>query len=430
MRRGSIVATVLLTLSFIVIASTFLLFSFFLPEEYDRVFDEDGEDNGSDPGSETGGEVRSGDEENVVEGESEDDTYTPIHVETPEAVKAIYMTSCVAGTPSLRGPMVELIEDTELNSLVLDIKDFTGMIAFRAEDDDLEAAYATHCPVTDMREFVRDLNERGIYVIGRITVFQDVYLGEKRPDLAVRTESTGDVWEDNKGIHFTDPGAEEVWEYHMRLTRESYELGFDEINFDYIRYPSDGPVDDIYFPHSDGEIKADVLEEFFIFLEREARDIGVVTSADLFGMTTSTNNDLGIGQIWEKALPYFDYIAPMVYPSHYPYGFKGLGNPNEYPYEVVKWSLEDAIKRTVAATTTVPTQGAERIGTTTPAIYTKDVFEPERIRPWIQDFRYGGPYGAEEIRAQMRAVYDAGLTSWMLWDPANRYTPAALEPAE
>ncbi len=362
--------------------------------------------------------------------QTEEEKFIPIRLDIPESLRAVYMTSCVAGTPSLRNRMVQLIEETELNAIIIDIKDFTGMISFRAEDPDLAEAYATHCPVWDMRDFVYSLNEKGIFVIGRVTVFQDKFLAKKRPDLAVQKESDGGIWKDNKGIHFTDPGAKEVWDYHVRLTRESYDLGFDEINFDYIRFPSDGPMSDTYFPVSEGRNKSEVMEEFFAYLHNELRDLGVVTSADLFGMTTSSTNDLGIGQIWEKALPYFDYLSPMVYPSHYPHGFKGLGNPNHSPYEIVNWSLVDAVRRTVATSTPIKTLNGQLIsGTSTPAVYSKESYDPSVVRPWLQDFNYGGTYGPAEVRAQIKATYDAGLDSWMLWDPSNRYTREALDPA-
>ncbi|MFP4022225.1 MAG: putative glycoside hydrolase [Candidatus Paceibacterota bacterium] len=385
------------------------------------------EEPGNDTGRENGGEEKEDEGEETEVKDPGEEVFEPIRIPTPETVKAVYITSCYAGTPSLRNQIIKMIEDTELNSIVIDIKDYTGMISFRSEDPELADAYATHCPVRDMKELVYDLNERGIYVIGRITVFQDKHLAKERPELAVLKEKDGEVWEDNKGISFTDPSAEEVWEYHFRLSEEAYELGFDELNFDYIRFPSDGPMRDIYFPHSKDRDKADVMEEFFFNLEKKMKDIGVVTSADIFGLTTSAKSDLGIGQVWEKVIPYFDYVSPMVYPSHYPVGFKGLGDPNHDPHEVVRWSLEDAVKRTESATTTVKTIGAERVGTSTPAVYTKEVFDKEKIRPWIQDFRYGGPYTAEDVRLQIDAVYQAGLDSWMLWDPANVYTPSALE---
>lgn len=420
---------VITALAALFLLSFFLVFtSDLLMSTYETEFERRGESSEKDLKIQ---KPEEDDKENLDEESKEEEKkeiFIPLRVDTPNEVKSVYMTSCYAGTPNLREEIVRLIETTELNSIVIDIKDYTGMISFRSEHPDFVEAYSTHCPVRDMREFVYDLNNRGIYVIGRITVFQDNYLAHKRPSLAVLRESNGEIWKDYKGISFTDPSAKEVWEHHVLLSKESYELGFDEINFDYIRFPSDGPMDDIYFPHSEEKNKADVMEEFFFYLHNELKDVGVVISADLFGLTTSANDDLGIGQVWEKALPYFDYISPMVYPSHYNLGFKGLGNPNHHLYEVVNWSLNDAVERTIATTTIIKTLGSKRVGTSTPFIYTKDSFDKNVIRPWIQDFRYGGPYTAEDVRLQIQAVYDAGLNSWMLWDPSNRYTPEALEP--
>jgi len=180
------------------------------------------------------------------------------------------------------------------------------------------------------------------------------------------------------------------------------------------------------------------------------RPTGVVLSADLFGYTTVLTDDLGIGQQLERTLPYFDYIAPMVYPSHYNKGFAGLSNPNSDPYKVVYTSMIGAVKRTEATETAVrtldgkpvyrdevvpayTTEAGEFIATSTKKVatglYTKEKYSRLKLRPWLQDFDYGGNYGPAEVRAQMQATYDAGLTSWMLWDPANRYTPEALHQA-
>jgi len=171
---------------------------------------------------------------------------------------------------------------------------------------------------------------------------------------------------------------------------------------------------DIYFPSSEEQIigdpdlgKAIVLREFFAYLDAELDEIDVVTSADLFGMTMTNADDLNIGQILEYAEPYFDYLAPMVYPSHYPTGFNGWANPNEHIYEVIKYSMDRGVEKLIAASSS-----------------------PLKLRPWLQDFNYGGTYGPLEVRAQIQATYDAGLTSWMLWDPANIYTKEALLPNE
>lgn len=354
----------------------------------------------------------------------------PAHVQTPEAVKAIYMSACVVGTKDFRQDLVDLIEETELNALIIDIKDFSGTISFEPQDAELKKAWdAASCGARDMKDFIASLHEKNIYVIGRITVFQDPFYTKLHPELAVQKASDGSVWKDHKGLSFIEVGAKPYWKYVVTLARESYEIGFDELNFDYVRFPSDGNMKDIHFPFSQALIDADpergkekALETFFAYLDDELRagkpaDVTVrpIISADLFGMTTTNTDDLNIGQVQERALPYFDFIAPMVYPSHYPPNFNGWADPNDYPYELIHFVMSKGASRIddmLAATTTPPE--------------VKAVMHKQQLRPWLQDFDYGGNYGPEEVRAQIKATYDAGLTSWMLWAPSNRYTREAL----
>jgi len=375
----------------------------------------------------------------------------PIHIDTPEYVRSIYMTQCVVGTPSFREKLVEIAETTEINSIIIDIKDYTGKIAFQTDNPTLAGSVSETCGAYDMKEFVRSLNEKGIYVIGRITVFQDPYYTTAFPEFAVKRESaTSTLWADYKGLNFIDVGAEPFWEYITELSKESFALGFDELNFDYIRFPSDGNMQDIYYPYSEEIVnakpdigKAEIVEKFFSYLHKNLREFSIdsldgegeitsstpILSADLFGMVTTNTDDLNIGQQLERALPYFDYIAPMTYPSHYPSGFNGWENPNKHVYGVIKFSIDEAVKRVIATTTSVRTLSNERIGTSSPATYTKPVYSPLKLRPWLQDFDYGGDYDVEEVRAQIQATYDSGLNSWMLWSPSNRYTIGALERA-
>lgn len=342
-----------------------------------------------------------------------EEVFVPTHIGTPGEVKAIYMTSWVAGTSDFRNSLIKLVEDTELNSIVIDIKDYSGKLAFSIDDPVIKKYQAEENRIPDIKEFIKLLHKKGIYVIGRVTVFQDPHLAHHNPELAVLKESDKTIWKDYKGLSFTDPGNIDVWDYHVAIARGSYDLGFDEINFDYIRFPSDGNMEDIYYPKSEEIVlsdpnfgKAYVIESFFEYLSANLKkDEGLIISADVFGMTTTNYDDLNIGQVLERALPYFDYIAPMVYPSHYPKTFIGLLNPAEHPYEVVKYSLDKAYNRALAATTT-----------------------PFKIRPWLQDFDLGAEYTAELVRAQINATHDAGLTSWMLWAPSNKYTREALKP--
>ncbi len=350
------------------------------------------------------------------------------HLPTPKPQKTIYMTSCVAGTPSFRGDLVKLVEETELNGIVIDIKDFSGTLSFIPKSEELKKFVSKRCMAPDMKEFIEKLHGKGIYVIGRITVFQDPILAKLRPDLAVKKASDGSMWKDYKGISFTDPGSKEVWDHTVLIAKEAYAIGFDELNFDYIRFPSDGPMSDIAFTWSGNRKKADVLEAFFKYLSEQLKPLGIIISADLFGMTTTNTDDLNIGQVLEKAAPYFDYIAPMVYPSHYPPRFNGWENPNKHPYDIVKFSMEAAVKRFLATTTVVALSGVEPLASTTPPLYPKRAWYTSKLRPWLQDFDYGGNYDIAEVKAQITAVYDAGLTSWMLWAPSNRYTRGALLP--
>lgn len=363
------------------------------------------------------------------------------HVPIPNAVKAIYMSQCVVGTPSFREELVDLVKETELNAIVIDIKDYTGKIAFDTDHPLLKESVSDACGASDMRAFIEHLHREGIYVIGRITVFQDPFYSLRHPELAVKKASDGSVWKDHKGLSFIDVGARPYWDFVIELSKESFNIGFDELNYDYIRFPSDGNMKDIYFSWSASTSKAVALENFFEYLSTHVKDpelytayrhVGMrgdpvpVISADLFGMTTTNTDDLNIGQQLERALPHFDFIAPMVYPSHYPNGFNGWANPNVVPYELIHYVMKSGRDRSVATTTTVAFKGAQAVSTSTPHLYRKPSFSAQKLRPWLQDFDYGGEYDAEDVRAQIQATYDVGLTSWMLWAPSNRYTREAL----
>ena len=330
------------------------------------------------------------------------------HIPTPDTVKALYMTSWVAGTKGLRDKLLQIVDETEINSLVIDIKDYSGTISFELSNPKLKDAEEIRIP--DIKEFISELHKKQIYVIGRITVFQDPLYAKANPEQAVQKESDKSIWKDYKGLSFVDAGSRDFWDYIVDIAKESHAVGFDELNFDYIRFPSDGNMKDVHFPISEKQVnedpaygKAKVLKSFFKYLRKELAGSGVVMSADLFGMASTNRDDLNIGQVLEYAEPYFDYISPMVYPSHYPKGFNGYQDVNKYPYEIVKFSMDSAVERMIKASSS-----------------------PQKIRPWLQDFDYPVIYTEKMVRDQIRATYDAGLTSWMLWDPSNTYTRGAL----
>ncbi len=342
---------------------------------------------------------------NSIIQEKKVEIFVPNYIDTPKPVRGIYMTSWIASSPNLREPLIGLIEKTELNSIVIDIKDYSGKVFFPTNNEQL-VNYGTVEPrVVDMKDFIVELHEKGIYVIGRLAVFQDANLVKKRPDLAVKNKKGDQVWKDRKGISWIDPGSQEYWNYILNITLESRKIGFDEVNFDYIRFPSDGDMKDISFPFSSTTRKSIVIKNFFEYLYENLKDTDLKTSADLFGMVTTSEDDMGIGQILENALPYFDYISPMVYPSHYSSTFENINDPESHPYETVYKSMMRAVERANIASSS-----------------------PHKFRPWLQDFSMREKYGTHEVKEQIRATYDSGLDSWLLWSPSNRYTSGALQP--
>ncbi len=324
------------------------------------------------------------------------------HIRTPEPVKAVYMTACIAGTPRLREKVLATISGTQINSLMIDIKDYTGTVSY--VDSNVPGPKGKGCTVSDLPAFVSELHAKGIYAIARITVFQDPLYAAAHPDLAVQSYShPGKPWTDRKGLAFIDPDFPEYWGHIVDLSKEVHSIGFDEVNFDYIRFPSDGDMSDARFALPEGVSRRMAIGSFFDHIHKELSSAGIVTSADIFGQTTINTDDLGIGQVLEDALLSFDYVAPMVYPSHFIPGFEGYDSPAAHPYEVIKTTMTRAVERAAAASTT-----------------------PGKLRPWLQAFDLGADYTPAMVHAEMQAVYDSGLTGWMLWDAANRYTKEEL----
>ncbi|MEK7520940.1 MAG: putative glycoside hydrolase, partial [Patescibacteria group bacterium] len=245
----------------------------------------------------------------------------------------------------------------------------------------------------------------------------DPRLAAARPDLAVKSKKNGKTWRDKKNLSWVDAASEEAWEYNIAVAKDAAGRGFDEINFDYIRFPSDGNLNDADFPFwNEKSPRRETLQKFFRRLNEELS--GIPISADLFGLTTTGADDLGIGQVLEDAFGNFDYVAPMVYPSHFANGTFGFKNPAAHPYEVVKNSMESASKRLDAFYNATTTR-AEINNSNSAVRFSK-------LRPWLQDFDLGADYDAKMVKAQIEASAEAKSAGWMLWDPKNVYTKEAL----
>lgn len=354
----------------------------------------------------------------------------------PEIIKGIYATNWSMSNSSKINYFLNLIDNTELNAIVIDIKDYTGIVPYKTDIGLVNQYHAWEKRILKPNQLIKDLHDKGIYVIARISVFQDLRLAEARPDLALLSANTGGAWKDYKGLAWLDPSSQEVWDYNIDIATDALERGFDEINFDYIRFASDGNLKDIQYPLWDGQtLKIAAMKNFFQYLRENLS--GAKISADLFGLVTINTDGLGIGQHLEYALPYFDFISPMVYPSHYFKGFIGYQNPAEAPYEVIKYSMEAAVNR--AENFLQSQQASPASGGASSQQFSLSEASPQPIakfRPWIQDFDLGADYDAEKVRAEISGWNDAAANhpelnnGWMLWNASNVYTKDALLPEQ
>jgi hypothetical protein len=320
--------------------------------------------------------------------------------------KALYLSFYGIGDRRLREAALKLIEETELNALVIDVKGDKGMIPYPSSIPMASAVGAQKIiTVRDMKGLLTSFREKGIYTIARIVVFKDNLLAEKMPHLAVRTQN-GQVWRDREGLAWVDPFKKEVWDYNVAIAMEAAQQGFDEIQFDYVRFP------DASAPQfSMANTQENRLQAVVGFL-KEARDkllpYNTFLSADIFGYVCWNVNDTLIGQTLDDFLPHVDYLAPMLYPSGFQYGIPGYRIPVTNPYEIVHLTLKKAQERTMVS--------------------------PLRFRPWLQAFRDYAfdrrSFEEKEIKDQIKAAEKFGSHGWMLWNPRNSYSANGLKREE
>ncbi len=320
----------------------------------------------------------------------------------PFRPKGLYLSFFGVGNGNLRQAALNLIRKTELNTLVVDVKGDRGMVAYRSSVP-LAARVGAQKIITvrDIKGLIASLRAAGIYTIARIVVYKDDPLASARPDLALKTPS-GRIWRDREGLAWVDPFKQEVRDYNIAIAVEAARNGFDEIQFDYVRFPD---AQGVAFSAPDTErerIKA--VSEFLVEARRALTPYNVFLAADIFGYVCWNLNDTGIGQRLEDLAPLVDYLSPMLYPSGFRYGIPGYRDPVANPYEVVYLSLKRAEERTH--------------------------LPPARFRPWLQAFKDYAfdrrPFGEREIRAQIRAAETFGTDGWMLWNPRNVYSAEGL----
>lgn len=334
--------------------------------------------------------------------------------------KAVYITGSSAGNKRFMEKLISLINTTELNSVVLDIKE-DGRVNYESDVQSVKDI-AAHHQLYNVDEVMRVLHDNGIYVIGRLVCFKDNYLAGKRGDLAIK-RGDGSVWRENGKVAWTNPYNKEVWKYNIEIAKEAVKKGFDEIQFDYVRFPTARKTDVDYGENPPP--KADAISGFLKEASNEINRMGVPVSADIFAIVCESPGDReGIGQVLERVGMDIDYISPMIYPSHYANASKGMmGNGVGQSINGVVFKAPDLKPYEVVYNVLLKTK--DRIS--------KVEGYKAKVRPYLQDFTasylpkgYYQTYGPEQVKQQLKAVYDAGYEEWILWDASNSYSETAF----
>ncbi len=359
-------------------------------------------------------EIYSGELNFSGESGEENELYPNITPKTYDKINAIYSTGWVAGTQNLRESMIQNIVNNGFNAIVVDIKDEDGALSYKSEVQTAIDIKSSKNMVGNIKNVIQEYHDNGLYVIGRIVTFKDPLYAKSVKEIAYKNIN-GEYWTDREGNYWPNPYNEKCWDYPIELAKEAVLLGFDEIQFDYVRFPSsEGKVKQInYGFNSDTVTKSQVINKFLTRVMDEMADYKVKISVDVFGIITKKDGDFeNIGQDFKSISKIVNVVCPMVYPSHYAVGEYNITAPDLKPYDIVYKALEDAYKRV---------SGESNVA---------------EIRPYLQDFTaswlgkgYYQKYESKQVEEQIRACYDSGIKSFTLWDPTNNYCYDALEKA-
>jgi hypothetical protein len=321
--------------------------------------------------------------------------------DTTAIVRALYVNRWRAQSWSAVNHFIRIADSTEINALVIDMKDEFGL-NYRTSNPDFAKNAGTSTKIPKLTALLDSLKAHHILPIARMVVFKDSVTARVHPDWTIR-KADGTPWHDKQGLTWVNPYEHGLWDYNIGVAEELVKLGFGEIQFDYIRFPEPYPtLPKQVFPDSKGVEKPDALAAFLKEARGRISKLGVRTTADVFGFVTTDRGPLEVGQWWEKLAPNADVLLPMVYPSHFPRGSLGIDRPNSEPYKIIKISIDSARVRDSVL----------------------HITEREHVRPWIQAFTLPGwkpVYGPDEIKAQKQAIYDAGYEGWTLWSAGSHY---------
>ncbi len=333
---------------------------------------------------------------------------TAIHADPqPDApkVKGIYVTAYSAGGSRMT-TLLDLLDKTELNSMVIDIKDDAGYITYKTDNPELQKLGHPQPFIGDITQLMARLKKHEVYPIARIVVFKDSVLAKKKPELSF-VNANGSVWTNKGGDSFVNPYNQEVWKYNVEIAKEAVKLGFKEIQFDYVRFPEgfEKRAETLKYTKSDRP-RVEIISDFVKYAKAELGPLGVRVSVDIFGYAASVPAAEGIGQDFVKISKNVDVISPMVYPSHYSTGWFDVKDPDKNPYATIKGSMVDTHKK------------LNPLGSYKPI-----------IRPWIQDFTASWlgsghyvKYGKQQVEDQIRALKEKNVDEFLLWNANNRYT--------
>ena len=328
----------------------------------------------------------------------------------PVKARGLYLTGNSVGQNDRFNRLMELVAATELNSMVIDVKNDHGVMSYQSEIEIVKEVGANRSvPIKDIKTAMEELKKKDIYPIARIVVFKDPLLAEQMPAWAIQRNGGG-IWRDNKGVAWINPYEKQVWDYNLAIAKEAALMGFREIQFDYVRFPENANrVDkEAYYPGEEGLAKDDAIEKFLEYAREQLAEYNVHIAADTFGViATSWGDSDKIGQTWEKVAENVEYNCPMIYPSHYGPGYFGYAVPDANPAGTVTRALTDAIKRNAT------------------------LKNPAIIRPWLQSFTAPWVsgyirYGAKEVRAQIDAALALGIDEYLIWNAGNSYISEAF----
>jgi hypothetical protein len=318
-----------------------------------------------------------------------------------QPIRALYFNPNMSGNEEDIQRFIDIINSTAANAVVIDIKE---EIIYYDSQVDLFVEAGTVRPVMDLPALIARFEAEGIYTIARLVVFKDGLVAQHDPDLAVLNNQTGDLWRDDNGVAWVNPMVHKLWDANIELAVEAAGFGFDEIQYDYVRFPTDGDFSTMDFGlENTQENRENAINGFLERSRERLAPMAVRLSADVFGFTLIVDDDLGIGQNFPLVAKHVDYISPMIYPSHWPNGSLAVdGHPNDFPYESTAISMRRASEKLDG--------------------------DMLKVRPWLQDFSFPGlsPYGDAEVRAQIEAAEEYGVSGWMLWDPNNNYHPGGF----